>query len=356
LERIGRQVSAASALLVGGLGVDGRDTAAQVARRCGVSSREARKRVRVAKVTQSLPAAGEALALGAVSAEHMEILAPVADRPGADELVALAVVQSPEELRRTVLEFEMAGDDGAELAEKQRRARSLSFFDGPYGMVGMRGLLPPVEGAMLRNTLQRLADEKWRADHPERAKTLGAHGGEPFERRLADALVELMHRANGRGAGVGSECDPGYRPAVVLTLDVETLAGEVVGQGPVPFSEVMRFAEQAELYAMVRDQHGAVVNFGRNRRLASPLQRLAVIVRDRHCQYPGCDASYLRSAVHHLREWDADHGSTDLDNLVLLCAQHHQHLHRSGELLEREHDGRIRIGYRPGRSPPGTAA
>ena len=84
LERVQREVSAAIAGLVVALGVHRRDTAAVVARTCGVSSAEARNRARVAWVIAALPAAGVALAAGVVSAEHVRVLAPVASTEGSN--------------------------------------------------------------------------------------------------------------------------------------------------------------------------------------------------------------------------------------------------------------------------------
>jgi hypothetical protein len=37
-----------------------------------------------------------------------------------------------------------------------------------------------------------------------------------------------------------------------------------------------------------------------------------------------------RCHAHHVAEWVADHGTTDLDNLVLLCSRHHHVVHEAG--------------------------
>jgi len=50
--------------------------------------------------------------------------------------------------------------------------------------------------------------------------------------------------------------------------------------------------------------------------------RRAVITRDRHCAFPGCDISPSACQVHHIEE-RAKGGQTRLGNLVLLCAFHH---------------------------------
>ena len=81
VERVRRRVDAACALLVGALGPSDRGTAALVAEAAGVSYKAARDQVLVAEVVERLDGASEALASGAVSAEHLRMLAPVADDP-----------------------------------------------------------------------------------------------------------------------------------------------------------------------------------------------------------------------------------------------------------------------------------
>jgi hypothetical protein len=54
--------------------------------------------------------------------------------------------------------------------------------------------------------------------------------------------------------------------------------------------------------------------------------RRAVIVRDRHCRFPGCDRPPSWCDAHHVRHWDKG-GPTALHNLVLLCRRHHRLIH-----------------------------
>ena len=56
--------------------------------------------------------------------------------------------------------------------------------------------------------------------------------------------------------------------------------------------------------------------------LISGALRRAVITRDRHCAFPGCDIPPHACQVHHIKE-RAKGGQTCLGNLVLLCAFHH---------------------------------
>jgi hypothetical protein len=83
-------------------------------------------------------------------------------------------------------------------------------------------------------------------------------------------------------------------------------------------------------------QGGKVLDLGRTKRLATRAQRRALKVRDHGiCQFPGCHQTAHLDA-HHRTPWSHG-GSTDLDNLILLCGGHHTLVH----------DGGLRIGPAP---------
>ena len=78
---------------------------------------------------------------------------------------------------------------------------------------------------------------------------------------------------------------------------------------------------------------------GRRTAVVSPVTRRALVVRDKHCTFPGCERPSEWCDAHHVRHW-ADGGPTALSNLILLCRPHHRVLHqRDGFRVEME-DGR----------------
>jgi hypothetical protein len=81
-----------------------------------------------------------------------------------------------------------------------------------------------------------------------------------------------------------------------------------------------------DLTGWLLDLSRTVLYLGRRRRTATRTQRAALLVRDRHCQFPGCTIDASRCDAHHVRHWELG-GSTDLDNLVLLCGGHHHLVH-----------------------------
>ena len=357
LERLRREVDAASAKVTIVLGANSRDTAAEISRATGRSNRQARRDAQTAQAIETLPAAGEALAKGEVSAEHVAMLHPLLGLPGVAALLEKAATSTVDEFRDTVQRFELDAHGDEDTAAKQRKRRMLRFFEAELGMLGMTGLLPPVEGARLRAELEAIAGRAYRAAHPERAEQRGGHDEEPLAARLADALVSLVN-ADGDGDGdsdrdsegndngdgddsernlVRSAGSSACRTAVVLTLSLTDHTAKIVGQGPVPFTTAMDLAASGnvDLYAAILSMDGEILNFGRDHRFPTLLQRLAVTIRDERCQFVGCNAPHTRAEVHHIIEHD-DGGPTVVWNLTLLCDPHHHFLHDNNLYIDRQ--------------------
>ena len=127
----------------------------------------------------------------------------------------------------------------------------------------------------------------------------------------------------------------------MVTVNAETLDAEVAGtgpgSGPVSIVDAAELAARADMYAAIRTTSGAVLSFGRSRRLATVLQRLAVIVRDGgRCAFGGCDASHDRCDVHHVVEFEHGGGGLPISPIwPLLCRAHHAYLHSNRLLLIR---------------------
>ena len=81
------------------------------------------------------------------------------------------------------------------------------------------------------------------------------------------------------------------------------------------------------------------LDIGRTTRTIPPHLRTAVILRDQHCQFPGCRQPASACEVHHLIHW-AHGGPTSLGNLGLYCRFHHLIvIHRWGWAITRHPDG-----------------
>jgi hypothetical protein len=74
-----------------------------------------------------------------------------------------------------------------------------------------------------------------------------------------------------------------------------------------------------------KGKRGVAMTWGRKRRLPTRALLRVLYERDRGCRHPGCGRTRHLHA-HHVRFW-RDGGTTDADNLVLLCSTHHRALH-----------------------------
>jgi hypothetical protein len=88
------------------------------------------------------------------------------------------------------------------------------------------------------------------------------------------------------------------------------------------------------------DSESTVIDVGRSRRVVSEPARRALTARDGHCRWPGCDRPASWSAAHHVVHW-IHGGTTDLDNLILLCHRHHGMVHEGNWQIVRGDDGRM---------------
>ncbi|TAL12292.1 MAG: HNH endonuclease, partial [Frankiales bacterium] len=83
-------------------------------------------------------------------------------------------------------------------------------------------------------------------------------------------------------------------------------------------------------------------DLGRTARDANPaLRELLGTLDGERCRFPGCTRRKKLHA-HHVRYW-TDGGSTDLDNLVLVCARHHTLIHSQGFQLTLQPDRQLEV-------------
>ncbi|HSP08070.1 MAG TPA: HNH endonuclease signature motif containing protein, partial [Candidatus Dormibacteraeota bacterium] len=94
------------------------------------------------------------------------------------------------------------------------------------------------------------------------------------------------------------------------------------------------------------DSESTVIDVGRSKRVVSGPARRALNARDRHCRWPRCDRPASWSAAHHVVHW-INGGSTDLDNLVLLCHRHHRMVHEGGWQLVKSEGEMLAVAASP---------
>lgn len=132
---------------------------------------------------------------------------------------------------------------------------------------------------------------------------------------------------------------PGDDHVIDPRLDYERLKGiapALLPDGsPLAPSELARIACSSTLNRVIFGPDSVVLNAGRDQRLFDSHQTKAIIARDRHCQYPGCDEPPNRCEAHHSMEWLKHRGDTDVELGLLLCWHHHSLIHRENTIILR---------------------
>jgi hypothetical protein len=321
--------------------------------RAQMDGHEATELVRTARLAHDHEPTGEALRSGAVTSKKLhQIARTVKDRESAyqenpDVLLGAAASLPPGAFSTVTKRWREAADDQLARVEahEQYERRYLHASVTLAGMVALDGLLDPEGGAVFLAALDAV-------DVPDPTGSVeAARSGSQLR---ADALVALASESLDR------EVRGGRAPVTVdVVIDVNTLAGarapalslllhDLERVGPVPRPTVERLACDCTVGRVVMRGDSEVLDLGRRTRLVAPAQRRALVHRDRHCAFPGCDRPHRWCDAHHLVPWQHG-GPTDLGNLVLLCRRHHVLCHEGGWRLARGPDGRI--STTPPRSP-----
>ncbi|MCK9895410.1 HNH endonuclease signature motif containing protein [Frankia sp. AgB32] len=202
--------------------------------------------------------------------------------------------------------------------------RRFTITDTPSGTSLLNGELDAEGAAMLRTAIDNLA-----APRPGENDTPDPRSP---ARRRADALLELIdHALTAQTVPTSGGTHP--HVSVIMTWEMLLDAGinpaETSWGLPLPRAALNRILCDCEITRIVLDPHGVPLDVGRTTRTIPPQIRKALIARDRGCVFPACDRPASWCAAHHVIEWWQD-GTTSLDNLVLVCGEHHRRIHSEG--------------------------
>jgi hypothetical protein len=288
----------------------------------------AREHVRLAKALEQMPSARAAVDDGEVSLSSVRVLAsardadPEAFAHAEPTLVDAARMHTVGDLARVASYWrdsavrERARCDDADDARRQTLYASKTFM----GRVRADADLNGETGEVLLTALNAVLSAEARSrDGDDRS---------PAERR-ADALGEICRQWLDLADRpvVAAE-----RPHVTLTVGVETLKGmadstcELEHTGPMARETAEMLLCDCSVARVVLSGRSEPLDVGRRTPAVPASMRRAVIVRDRHCCFPGCDRPQSWCDAHHVVHW-TNGGSTALNNLVLLCRRHHRLIH-----------------------------
>ncbi|MGQ0774152.1 MAG: DUF222 domain-containing protein [Pseudonocardiales bacterium] len=293
----------------------------------------------------ALPATAAELAAGAIGPSHLRVITatmrqiPPTTHPeevaAAEQTLAhMARRFDPPALTQIAARLLAHLDpDGTAPKEEPEQQRELRVRTGPDGTVRLVGTLDPEGGARVKEVLGSLNQRRDPVD--------GVPDDRTPARRDADALVEAMTSLLDKGE---LPTRSGQRPHLVITVTLNDL---IYGLGYVSLdtggqlcaAEARRLACDAAIIPMVLDGESMPLDVGREQRLATPAQRVALAQRDKGCAFPSCDRAPRYCHAHHIIPW-LDGGETTLTNLCLLCEHHHVIVHRQGWHIRLDGHGR----------------
>ncbi|MFD4421078.1 DUF222 domain-containing protein [Agromyces sp. NPDC058484] len=234
----------------------------------------------------------------------------------------------------------------AEHHDVQRQRQFWRLWVKDDGMVRGEFELEPENGMLMKSVFDQLA-------HPRRvgsARRPRAFGDRPVrderfapdpatrQREAAEGLVHLVR--------AGASVDPDrilddVRPGVRLVVNDHAVRtgmgfGALEGHhGAVPLTVIDRAL--CEGHVPLRfDDEGRCLDLGREKRLFSKAQKIALAVRDGGCMDPGCDRPPSWTEAHHIDHWLRDGGRTDLADGILLCRRDHLRYHNQGWEIRRD--------------------
>ena len=162
----------------------------------------------------------------------------------------------------------------------------------------------------------------------------------PSGQRMHDALDEVCGKLL---KSVDQPSVGGTPASVIVTIGVDDLlakAGlaETADGSQLTSDQLLRIADEAEIWPTIINTDGVPLALGRTQRLASRGQTMALIARDAGCSFPGCTHPPQWCDRHHILDWILG-GLTDLENLTLLCRYHHTHFLQKGWMCQMNADG-----------------
>jgi len=231
---------------------------------------------------------------------------------------------------------EAAKFDALQLEGRERRQydqRGIDFTEDALGMTHVRGQLPPEYAAAVKTYF----DAQVKAAFHARREQAG--DDRTATQIRADALMAL--------ATHGLDCNSpasGVKATIIVRIDRDQLERDVgvatcdALATPISLRALRQLAVDATVLPVVMNGKSEVLDQGREQRLFSWQQRMALAERDGGCAQ--CHAPISHCITHHIRWWSRD-GLTDLRNGVLLCTRCHTQLHADKWEIEVDAENRV---------------
>jgi Domain of unknown function (DUF222)/HNH endonuclease len=287
----------------------------------------------------AVPQLSEALSSGRVSADTVKVLSRTVralEGTGQDttatltEMLDTAQQQGAGAANQAVRRLEHALDPGSsqELLARQRARSFARIVELEDGRCRLEALLDPVRGTTLRAALDQCTSAWIRARQYDKTNPL-PEDVRSTDQINAQALVhvaEVFLAADPQARGVK------FAPAVLYSAPLseapgglaESVYGTLVPTGALPApgqpgTHLLHVDADGEPVTL----DGQCIDTDPHAQLASPMQRIALAHRDKHCTHPGCGRPATWGLHAHHRTPYSQGGRTTVREMRLLCAEHH---------------------------------
>jgi hypothetical protein len=325
----------------------------------GMNHATAKAELTVARVRRTCPLLSAVYEAGATTFRHVQAAAAAMRRLAQQEVWALLDDRIADWAQKTTLAEYAAMLDALVTQllpepkpkeQQQHEKRRFTVTRGFDGMLNAHGRFTPEAGEKLLSAMSAAS----RPDVDGETRTTG--------QRNADAIGHLLDTTLDNAL---LPIDGGEKPHITVLVPLDELAenaqpdpvqrdgsslwqetaeqheqrARAAGAAAEALSDKPRFAwtgptgsstarrlscDGILLPIFTRD--GQPIDAGRRSRVISAPLRSCIVVRDRHCRWPGCDMPARWTQVHHCWHW-RDGAPTSKWNLLLLCEEHHRAAH-----------------------------
>lgn len=324
------------------------------------------------------PAVRDAFASGAIGEEHARIIIRTAEQMPSvvsaaerDEAVSALVDHAvrrrmdTKTLRRwarrmlDVVDRLQADRHEAHVLEKQegQAAHSawLSMGDNGDGTWSGRFMIPELHAQLLRTVLEHLSSPRRLGRNlagesvvdPTVTQATGNFSGLGWDESMGQAFMELCEHLPTDGLAQHGRVGV----TVVAHIDHQHLidglgAAHLDCGSDLSGGEARRLACGAGILPAVYAGASVSLDLGRESRLHTKAQRIALSGVYDTCATEGCQRPFAWTEIHHPEPW-AKGGRTDLANALPLCGWHHRRAHDGAYDLRRMTSGEVRFHRRP---------
>jgi hypothetical protein len=257
----------------------------------------------------------------------------------ADQLCLESAALDPDRLHKRARELRDDLDEaGIADREAARHAqRSLRFTKLSDGMSLLTWRLDPESAAAVgelynRATSPRLGGPRFtKGDNAELADRI-LDDPRSTEQLASDTFLELLRQGSAADSSQLLSTGAPVVRIVVAQPALESREGHGWIEGehdPISIETVERLACGGAEQIATFDSHGQPLDLGREQRLFSARQRIALAIRDGGCVWFNCGRPPSWTEAHHVQFWKRDKGKTDIENGILLCKFHHLELHNN---------------------------